>query len=120
MSETKPVFAATLDRFADVEDDIDGVDLRYLPPFTILLVRTTNSLYRVLITEGPEVYVQGGVFFPNPTTAYLDGASLGSSCLKAGWIGVGLSLQLRSGDQRITTSRVRSITSEQAWGSIVH
>ena len=58
------VRAVTLDRFDDVVNDIKGVDVRHLPPFTTLLVRTMNSLYRVVITQQPEVFVQGGVFFP--------------------------------------------------------
>ncbi len=120
MSDTKLVRAATLDWFHAVVDDIEGVYLRHLTPFTTLLVRTMNSLYRVKITPGPEVYVQGGAFFPEPTSAYLDGSSIAGSCLRVGWIGVGLSLEIRSGGLRIITSPVRAITTEQASGSVVH
>jgi hypothetical protein len=60
-------------------NDIKGVDVRHLPPFTTLLVRTMNSLYRVVIAQQPEVFVQGGVFFPDPTSAYLDGADSGGA-----------------------------------------
>ena len=119
MSDTKLVRAATLDWFHAVVDDIEGVYLRHLTPFTTLLVRTMNSLYRVVITPGPEVYVQGGAFFPDPTSAYLDGASRGGS-LRTGWIGVDLSVEFRSGGLRIITSPVRAITTEQASGSVVH
>ena len=59
MSDTKFAHAATLDRFVDVVKGVEGVHLRNLPPFTTLLVRTMNSLYRVVIAEGLEVYVQG-------------------------------------------------------------
>ena len=92
-------------------DHSDGVHVRDLPPLTTLLVRTMNSLYRVVITDGPHVFVQGGVF-PNPTLAYVDGASIGAASIKAGWIGVGLLLQFRSGGRRIITSRVRAIGTE--------
>jgi hypothetical protein len=97
-----------------------GVSLRHLPPFTTLLVRTVNSLYRIVITDWPRVYIQGGAYFPNPTAACLDGASAGGSCLKVGWIGVGLLVEIRSGGRRITTSRVRAITTERGPGSVVH
>jgi hypothetical protein len=120
MSDTKLVRAVTLDRFGDVVENIEGVHLRHLPPFTTLLVRTMNSLYRVVITQGPEVYVQGGAFFPDPTSAYLDGASIGGNCLRVGWIGVGLLVEFRSGGRRIITSPVRAITTEQAPGSVVY
>ena len=112
--------AVTLDRFGDVMNDIKGVDVRHLPPFTTLLVWTMNSLYRVVITQQPEVIVQGGVFFPDPTSAYLDGASIGGSFLKVGWIGVGLLMQIRWGDRLTITSPVCAITTEQASGSVVH
>jgi hypothetical protein len=92
--------------------DLQGVDLRQLPPSTTLLVRTTNSLYRVVITGGPEVYLQGGAFFPVSTSVHLEGASYGGSGLRAGWIGVDLSLEIRSGGRRIITSRVRAIATE--------
>ena len=120
MSDTRFVRAITLESFGSVVDDIEGVQLRHLPPLTTLLVRTTNSLYRVVITHQPEVFVQGGVFFPDPTSAYLDGASIGGSSLKVGWIGVGLLMQIRRGDQLIITSPVCAITTEQESGSVVH
>ena len=120
MATTKSIRAATLKRIGDLVDDTAGVRLHELPPFTVLLVSTTNSLYRVVITESPEVYIQGGYFFPNPTSAYLDGASIGGDYLKVGWIGVGLSMEIRSQGRRITTSRVRIITIEKASNSIEH
>lgn len=120
MPHTSSVRAATLDWYRDVVEDIEGVHLCRLPPFTTLLVRTMNSLYRVVITQGPEVYVQGGAFFPVPTSASLDGASIGGSCLRVGWIGVGLLMEIRSGGRRFITSPVRSIATEQASSSVVH
>jgi len=120
MSDTNFVRAVTLDRFGDVVNDIKGVDVRHLPLFTTLLVRTMNSLYRVVIAQPPEVFVQGGVFFPDPTPAYLDGANVGGRSLKVGWIGVGLLMQIRQGDRLVITSPVCAITTEQASGSVVH
>ncbi len=93
-------------------NDISGVHLRRLPPFTTLVVRTMNSVYRVVITLGPEVYIQGGVFFRDPTRVFVDGATTGG-ILKIGWIGVGLMVHIRSAGQRIITSPVRAITTEQ-------
>lgn len=91
-------------------DEIDGVDLRTLQPCTTLLVRTVNTVYRVVIDEGPEIYVQGGSFFPELTAAYLDGATIAGSCVKAGWIGIGLRVRIRSKGRSIVTSPVCSIT----------
>ena len=120
MSDPKLARAATLDCFRALVEDVEGVQLRHLQPFATLLVRTMNSVYRVILTQGLEVYVQGGAFSPGPTAACLDGASIGGSCLRVGWIGVGLSLEIRSPGRRIVTSPVRAITIEQASGSVVH
>jgi hypothetical protein len=109
--------AATLHAFGALVADIEGVHLHQLPPFTTLLVRTMNSLYRVFITPGPEVYVQGGAFFPDPTAAYIDGASIGGSCIRVCWIGIGLLVVIRSGGRRIITSPVRAIATEKGWRS---
>jgi hypothetical protein len=88
MSDTNLVRAITLDSFRGVAENIEGVHLCDLPPFTTLLVRTVNSLYRIVITDGPEVYVQGGAFFPDPTLAYLEGAGIGEAASES--VGLGL------------------------------
>lgn len=106
--------AATLKRFGELMEDVEGVQLSQLPPSTTLLVRTMNTLYRVVIKQWPEVDVQGGDYFPDPTSARLDGASIGGSLLRADWIGVGLRMEIRAGDRRILTSRVCAITTEPA------
>ena len=120
MADTRWVRAATLDRIGDLVDDTAGVQLRDLPLFTTLLVWTMNSVYRVVVTRWPEVYIQGGAFFPEPTSAYLDGASIGGSCLRVGWIGVGLFVEIRSGGRHIITSPVRAITTEWASSVVAH
>jgi hypothetical protein len=120
MSNPKFVRFATRNHVHELVEGLAGVYLRDLPPFTTLLVRTRNSLYRMVITRWPEVYVQGGDFFPNPTAVYLDGATSGGSWLKVGWIGVGGLVEIRLGGCRITTSPVLAITTEQAPGWTVH
>lgn len=120
MANIKLLRAATLDGIGDLVDDTAGVHLRGLPPFTTLLVWTMNSLYRVVVTQWPEVYVQGGAFFPDPTLARVDGASFGGSCLRVGWISAGLLVEIRSGGRHIITSPVLAITTEQASSVVVH
>ena len=119
MADSKLLRAATLDGIGDLVDDTPGVHLRDLPPFTTLLVWTMNSLYRVVVTHWPEVYVQGGAFFPEPTLALVDGASFGGSSLRVGWISAGLSVEIRSGGRHIITSPVLAITTERASSLVV-
>ena len=120
MADSKRLRAVTLDRIGDLVDDRVGVHLRHVSPFTVLLVWTMNSLYRVVVTQWPEVRIQGGAFFPDPTVAYIDGASLGGSCLRVGWIGPGLLVEIRCGGRHIITSPVLAITTAQASSSGVH
>jgi hypothetical protein len=120
MADSRRCCAATLDRIGDLVDETVGVRLSDLPPFTALRVWTMNSLYRVIVTQWPEAYVQGGAFFPEPTLARVDGASFGGSCLRVGWIVAGLLVEIRSGGQHIITSPVVAITTEHASGLVVH
>ena len=98
----------TLDGFAEAAGGA-GLSLHALQPLTALFVETRNTRYHIIVSSGDEIVIQGGAFFPDPTPARLDGASLGSSLLKAGWIGIGLRMEIRAGGQRIVTTTVRSI-----------
>jgi len=55
------------------------------------------------------VLVEGGVMFPEPVSAVVQGASAGGSLLKTGWIGVGLRMELFVDPKWAITSPVRSI-----------
>ena len=95
----------TLDRHSGLID-VDA--------FTTLVVRTDNSVYRITILTPHlrEVLVQGDTFFPERTRACLNGSSFGGSCLKIGWVGLGLHLEFHAGGQWIITSHVRAIAVE--------
>ena len=104
----------TLHGFTEAVSRADGIRLVDVDAFTTLVVRTRNSVYRitVLTPHRHEVLVQGGAFFPEGTRARLNGSSFGGSCLKLGWVGVGLHLEFHAGDQWVITSDVRSIAVE--------
>jgi hypothetical protein len=111
---TRVARGATLEGFVAETTGAAGVLLRDLQPLTTLSVQTQNTRYQIIVTRGDEIVVQGGAFFPDPTQAHLDGASLGSSFLKIGWIGLGLRMEIRVGGQRIVTTPVKSIGREEA------
>ncbi len=92
----------------------DGIGLIDVDAFTTLVVRTDNSVYRITILKphAREVLVQGGKFFPVRTRACLSGSTFGGSCLKMGWVGLGLHLEFHVGGQWIITSHVRAIAVE--------
>jgi hypothetical protein len=111
---------ASLDGFARATDAVEGVYLRDLQPMTHLLVETCNSEYRIVIAAGSAVLVEGGRFFERPTEAVLEGASLGGSFLKVGWIGVGLRMEIRDERRRIVTSPVRKIATQDRSAPGIH
>jgi hypothetical protein len=94
--------------------EIECVRLSHLPPSTELLVQTINSVYRVVITQGPAVSVQGGPFFPESTSAYINAANADGIQVTVGCICVGWMAEIRTGSRHVITSRVRTISSRQA------
>ena len=101
----------TLDGFTTEVALADGVGLGELEALSTLLIKTLNSLYRVIVLEPPRprILIQGGQFFPELTEARLAGASFGGSLLKLAWLGCGLRMEVCSDGQRIVTSPVQSI-----------
>ena len=91
---------------------LTGVDVRFLPAGTEVIVDTHNSRYRLVMVDGVvrDALVKGGRHFAHETTARIEGSSLSGSLLKIGWIGLGLRLELSDGYKRIVTSTVRTIT----------
>ncbi len=104
----------TLDGFVEEVSRTEGIGLIDVDAFTTLVVHTENSVYQVTILKphAKEVLVQGGAFFPVRTKACLNGSSFGGSCLKLGWVGLGLRMEFHAEDQWIITSHVRSIAVE--------
>jgi hypothetical protein len=91
---------------------VAGIDVRALPPGTELEVDTRNSHYRFVILEGggSNASVQGGPYFHEEAKVRINGSILGGSLLKSGWIGLGMCVEILAGSERVSTSRVRSIT----------
>ena len=104
--------SATLDGFAREVAKSEGVNLHELEPLTTLLVHTSNSTYRIIVSNRTAILIQGGSFFPEMTKGQLQGSSLGGSLLKVAWIGIGLSMEISAGGRRIVTSPVRAIAKE--------
>jgi len=104
----------TLDGFIEAASQSDGIGLVDVDAFATLVVRTDNSVYRITILRphAREVLVQGGKFFPARTRACLSGSTFGGSCLKMGWVGLGLHMEFHAGGQWIITSQVRAVAVE--------
>jgi hypothetical protein len=107
MTGAEPIFAVR-------SIAIEGVAVNLLEPGTTLVVTTRNSEYRLVVLLDPSVVlVKGGKSFPDATVAALAGATAGGSTVKVGWIQVGLHMEIRDGERRVTSSPVRSILIER-------
>ena len=108
----------TLDGFVDEVSRADGIGLIDVDAFTTLVVRTENSVYQVTILKphAREVLVQGGAFFPVRTKACLNGSSFGGSCLKLGWVGLGLRMEFHTEDRRWCTDPAPSVSHDRPPG----
>ncbi|HTI43447.1 MAG TPA: hypothetical protein VL693_16585 [Vicinamibacterales bacterium] len=119
-SSTLVTRRTTLDGFVGELTDAPGIYLRDLDPLTTLLVRTRNSTYRVIVSHGTSVLVQGGRFFRDATAARIDGSGFGGSLLKTGWIGVGFRMEIVADGERIITTPVREVTVDRGRPALLH
>src|SRR5258708_7365276 len=110
----------TLDGFVSKIAAGDGVNLHDLDPLTTLVVYTSNSLYRIIVSQRSAILIQGGPFFRDMTEGHLHGSSAGGSLLKVAWIGVGLCMEISAGGHSIVTSPVRAITRERGPSALAH
>lgn len=106
----------TLDGFAEEVAFTEGVNVREAEPLVPILVRTRNSLYRIIPLRwgNADVLVQGGPFFPEPTAARLSGSTFGGSFLKLHWIRVGMHMEIETetGAGPIITTAVADVRIE--------
>jgi hypothetical protein len=100
----------TLAGFVVAADSEEGIAVESIDPGATVFVDTANSEYRLTVLSQSErtVLIRGGTF-QDATPVVVQGATAGGNLLRAGWIGVGLRLELSAGSRRVVTSRVRSI-----------
>jgi hypothetical protein len=99
----------TLEEFGLDPGCTRGVAIDSLEPGTTVIVGTSHSCYRFVINDPQHrrATVTGGAMFVDPTQVRIDGATNGGSVIKAGWIGVGMRMELTAGLKRVTTSSVK-------------
>ncbi len=101
---------ANLDTWSD-ESWANGVQLDRMEDMERLCVETSNSVYEIVIIDGPSgaILVRGGQFFPELTPARLAGATLGGSFCKMRGIYTGFRMEINANGKRTLTSPVKSI-----------
>ena len=115
--ETAPSAAlGTFDGFSEMSGSRRGVRIDALDVGTLLTVWTKHSCYHFTMVDPITrmARVTGGSLFPDPADARIDGATMGGSMIKSGWVGAGLRMEFTVGARRITTSRVKFLSIEGA------
>ena len=91
----------------------DGVGPDQLQDLDLLRVHTRNSSYELAVMSGRggHVLVRGGRYFPQWTSVYFLGCSMGGSLLKRHSLHTGLRMEFCWEGRRVITSPVEAIES---------
>jgi hypothetical protein len=105
-----------LDRVIEISPLLEGVSLTTLEACDTIHVRTRNSDYEIFLLDpkSGRALLRGGECFTEPVEATVSGSTFGGCMLKAGWLGVGLRMEIYANGQRTVTSPVQSVRVERA------
>ena len=95
-----------------VQSEVEGgVDLRRLPPGTVLEVQTQNRSYTIVSQGWGEVLISGHPeYCPDPVRVKINGSTWGGSMIREAWIGRGMRMEFHHpAFLPITTSRILDV-----------
>ena len=106
----------SLEEVTEISPLLEGVSLTTLEACDTIHVRTRNSDYEIFLLDpdSGRALVRGGEYFAEPVEATVSGSTFGGCMLKAGWLGVGLRIEIYVNGQRTVTSPVQSLRVERA------
>src|SRR6266508_2219673 len=112
----------TIPRYCDLDGVIEigplleGVALTALEACDTIHMRTRNSDYEITLLDpkSGRSLVRGGECFAEPVEATVSGSTFGGCMLKAGWLGVGLRMEIYANGQRTVTSPIQALRVERA------
>jgi hypothetical protein len=103
-----------LEGVCEISPLLEGVALTALEVCDTIHVRTRNSDYEIFLLDpkSGRALVRGGEYFAEPLEATVSGSTFGGCMLKAGWLGVGLRMEIYTNGRRTVTSPVQSLSVE--------
>jgi hypothetical protein len=109
-----PHFSDSVNRDIIRSEIEGGVDLRDLPPGSVLSIQTTNRVYKVVVLEDETALISGHPdFCPAPARVRILGSTWGGSMLMMKYVGRGMQLEFDHPVYRtILTSRIIDIRAE--------
>jgi len=100
-----------------------GLNVTVLEKGTKLTVETNNSIYQIVVVEGREITLMGGmtkegdIRFPKPIRAMFIGSTWGGSIMKPDWIGQDMRMEIIIDPANVlNTSFVKNIEIESPDG----
>jgi len=105
-----------LDGVTEISPLLEGVTLMALEACDTIHVRTRNSDYEIFLLDpkSGRALVRGGECFAEPVEATVSGSTFGGCMLRAGWLGVGLRMEIYANGRRTVTSPAQSLRVERA------
>ena len=106
----------TLEGVVEISPALEGVILGTLEVCDMIHARTRNNDYEIFMLDpkSGRALVRGGEYFAEPMEVIVSGSTFGGCMLKAGWLGVGLRMEIYANGQRTVTSPVQSLRVERA------
>jgi len=101
-----PYFSDSINRNVVESEILGGVNLRDVPPDTVIEVETQNHTYTIVHKGWGQALISGHPdFCPDPVLVEIHGSTWGGSLLKQSYIGRGMHLEFRP----IITSRILEV-----------
>ena len=113
-SSTQNVTVAPCGDLTEIGCSPQGLELASLLCFDTIIVRTTNSEYRILLLDPVtgRALLEGGRQITGPVEVMVLGSSFGDTLPRVGWLGVGSRMEVCANDGYIRTSPVQSLSVE--------
>lgn len=106
-----PYFSDRVNHNVVESEILGGVNLRDVPPDTVLEVQTQNHTYTIVHKGWGQALISGHPeFCPDPVLVQIHGSTWGGSLLKQSYIGRGMHLEFRHPEfLPIVTSRILEV-----------
>ncbi len=118
-SSTQNVIAAPLKGFTQIGSSPQALELATLARFDTIIVRTTNSEYRIVLLDPVtgHALLEGDRHITAPVEGKVMGSSFGDMLPRVGWICVGHRMEVCANDVYLRTSSVQSFSVESQTSS---
>ena len=116
MDDIDPMMKEIIER----QERKGGFNVTLLESGTKITVETSNSIYHLVVVEGREITILGGmkstgeIRYPKPVPAIFIGSTWGGTMMRVDWIGEDMRREIIVGGNVLTTSCVKNAEIEHS------